>query len=99
MYHIFAIKCEKSGSFSVPNFSRSPAEMIRSMIVTARQKKADFALFPADFSLWRIGIWHEETGIMTMLDTYEHMLNCVTLVSMDPENHVPPVSPAPKGGA
>lgn len=80
MYQAYVIKDEKSGSYSTPIFVRALPDLLRSLIMGMKEGKAAYSQFPADFSLWRIGVWHEDTGVFESLLSNEWLLNFATLL-------------------
>jgi len=65
MSSMFSLFDKKAVSFSTPFFSPSIAEATRAVQMAAREGKAMFATYPADFALYLVSHWDHSTGLMT----------------------------------
>lgn len=79
MLNVYAIKDDKSGVYSHPILTRTLPELMRAIINALRDKKQDFAQFPADFSVWSLGKYDETLGAFIELE-HSHAFNILDLV-------------------
>lgn len=62
---MFAIHDMKLGAFMSPMFFRSNGEAIRSFLDEAVRPDSKIQAHPADYALYGIGWWDDETGCFT----------------------------------
>lgn len=65
-HKIFAIYDSKAGAYLPPWTSTNAATAARRFEASLESKESDFARFPADYTLFQIGSWDEEFGVMEM---------------------------------
>lgn len=74
---IFVLKDAKSGSYGAPILSVSRGTIIRDLQDELKRGQAVFARHPQDFTLFEVGEYDVENGIITQYDAKE----CVGLMS------------------
>lgn len=77
---IFSIKDEKTGAFTAPFSVRHLADAIRSLSRVANEPDNNLCRYAADYSLWRIAGFDDETG--EIVPQLSHELNLVSLKAM-----------------
>jgi len=74
MLHCIALKDAKTGHFHPPSFVDTIPSAMRDLIMHIRDNpKSRLSQFPADFSLWRLGSFMEDSGIIEPLSGPEHV--------------------------
>lgn len=77
---VFVIRDSVSGVYDRPMVSRSEGEMIRDFGDIARDSKTRIGMHPEHFSLWNIGVYDDNTGMVEPSEPV-HVINAVdTLV-------------------
>ena len=69
MQKVFSIFDSKSMLFSQPFFSPTKGSAIRAFEQAVNDPKTDFNKYPNDFTLFEIGDWHEDKGIIEPTQT------------------------------
>lgn len=64
---IFAVYDSAVGCYMQPFFMQSKGQAIRAWMDTVNDPKTQFHAHPADFTLFELGDYDEETGILTNL--------------------------------
>ena len=64
IFKCFSVFDSKIGSYSKPVFLRSKGEAIRSVITESQNPDSQFSKFPADFVLFEVGEYDDDTGTM-----------------------------------
>lgn len=65
-HKIFAVYDSKAGAYLPPWTSNNAATASRRFEASLENRESDFARFPADYTLFQIGSWDEEFGVITM---------------------------------
>lgn len=80
--HMFVIRDSKSESYTNPTFSRTISEAERQFSLHVNEKHQNNLLnqFPEDFDLYKVGTYNPKTGIITELDTPQHIAKAVSLL-------------------
>jgi hypothetical protein len=63
----------KAKLWSTPFFSHSAVVATRDFAAAAKGQ-GGIAQFPADYELWSIGEWHEETGIFVPFSPFNYLV-------------------------
>lgn len=64
IFKCFSIFDSKIGSYSKPVFLRSKGEAIRAVTSEVQNAESELAKYPADFTLFEIGEYDDDKGIM-----------------------------------
>lgn len=74
---LFQVYDSKTKSYDMPFAAMSYGEVERIFYETVKHGKSTIAKYPNDFTIFHIGMYNEENGIITLLEAK----NCVGLVS------------------
>jgi len=77
----FAIKDEKTGAFLSPFFVRHKPDALRSLSRVVNDPDNNLCRFAADYSLWVVGIFDDQTG--NLVPEISHELNLVSLKTLE----------------
>lgn len=77
----FSIRDAKVEAYSPPTFLASHGHAEREFHKRANDKATDIGQFPADFDLYYMGDYDDQTGKFHSLDTPQHLVKAVDLVS------------------
>jgi hypothetical protein len=64
IFKCFSIFDSKIGSYSKPVFLRSKGEAIRAVTSEVQSKESELSKYPADFTLFEVGEYDDDTGTM-----------------------------------
>lgn len=64
IYEAYSMKDTKAGSFGIPFFKLNQNLAQRDFVTLIKQADGIMKQFPADFELWKVGSWDDQTGIM-----------------------------------
>lgn len=67
--HIFAVYDSKSEMFMQPMFFKAKGEAIRAFADESNREKSAICIHPEDYTLFHIGEYNVETGLITPLTT------------------------------
>jgi len=98
MHQIFAIKDEKTGAFEKPIIIRSAPDLVRAMETVLKRPEPDgptWSNWPGDFSVWRLGVWHEDQGTIDVLFEKEWVFAVSSIVPPVPVGPSPTVGLKP----
>lgn len=70
---------EKAKLFSRPFYANHDGEALRSFSAVVADKESMPGKFPADFTLWRIGVWNDNTGVIKS-DKPEYLAKAVDFI-------------------
>lgn len=76
---MFSIKDGAVAAYAQPFFARSRAEAVRILQDTMASGDHQFARHPADFELFHMGTFDDQTGLVTTNDTPEHVIQLLDL--------------------
>lgn len=65
---IFTIRDDKAAAYLPPFYARQNGEAIRMFQDSLTNSQTNFSKWPADFVLFELGEYNEETGVITPLD-------------------------------
>lgn len=71
VYKIYSIFDSKVGAYMPPVMYRSKGEVLRALINTLRDDKSSFAKYPADFTLFELGEWDDNSCKYSLHSTPE----------------------------
>lgn len=66
---VFAVRDSKAEAYMNPFFMRSRGEALRAFVSGVNDPQTQLCKFPADFTLFEIGEFDEESGDLVMLPT------------------------------
>lgn len=78
---IYAVRDVKVG-FGTPLIFQSDAIAMRAVAASARASDSMLAFAPKDFSLYRLGIYDDDTGLITCDDVPTHISDLVDLIDV-----------------
>lgn len=64
--HIYTVYDSKTGVYGQPNFMINRGAALRAWQEAANDPQSNIGKHPADFSMFEIGVWDDESGIITM---------------------------------
>ena len=73
IHHVFAVYDDKAGAFLPPFFLHTVGLARRLFTDSANQEGHPFNQHPADFTLFRIGRWDDNTGKYEERETFENL--------------------------
>lgn len=76
---MFTIKDQKAQVYNTPFFQKSPGEAERSLKSLTNDNQSLISKYPEDFDLYLIGEYDDQTGMMTSLDTPQHIVKAINL--------------------
>lgn len=79
--NIYSIRDDKAEMFSNPMYQRNNAVAIRTFEQACQDPESQFRANPEDYSLWHVGEWHAETGIITPLESPTRLISALELLS------------------
>lgn len=68
-HRLFSIFDSKIGSYMPPFCNRSKGEAIRNVMTVLQDKKSAIGMYPADFTLFELGVFDDETGVTLSHDS------------------------------
>jgi len=86
---VFTVYDSAVGAYMQPFFMQSAGQAIRAMSDTLQSTEHQFSKHPADFTLFEIGTYDEETGKLFSLPAYINLGTCLEL-----QARISPPSPA-----
>lgn len=79
MNKLFSIRDTKSGHFGKPIVAPHQAPLIREFTEAVNDPKTIYSKFPADFDLYEVGDFDQNTGLLIPLKNPNHIINLTTL--------------------
>jgi len=67
---LFTVYDSKAHYYSDPHMARNSAEAIRDFAQEANNHKSKICAYPADYTLFEIGEWDDQSGVVTMHKTH-----------------------------
>lgn len=83
--NIYTVYDNKAGAYHRPFFSQSNGAAIRSLTDSVNSKEPGnmIAEHPEDYSLFHIGDWSEESGLIHARKSKHHLCDCIDLVKTE----------------
>lgn len=75
----FSIRDQKAEVFNTPFFQKTHGEAERAFRELLSDPKSMPSKYPDDYDLYFIGTYNDQTGVITPLDTPQHLAKAVTL--------------------
>lgn len=82
---IFSVRDTKAGQFMTPWFSKSLAQAQRSFIQMSNNKESIINQFPADFAMFYMGEFDDESGEINTIINGEHVMSAQSAISITQE--------------
>jgi len=82
MKNVYTIKDEVSTGYNPPFCATTNAEAFRTFLNLARDKSNMIGLHPGDYTLWCIGTFNEQTGILAGQEP-ERMIQASDLLKLN----------------
>lgn len=95
---VFAVYDTAVGSYMQPFFMQSKGQAIRSWLDAVNDEKTQFNHHPADFTLFELGEYDEDTGTFTNLEAKLPLGTALDLISKA-KNKTPEISTLPYNGS
>ncbi len=76
---MFAVYDSKAEAYLPPWTAKTTAVALRRFEATAKDENSDFARFGADYTLFELGTWDEDTGLVQL---YEAKMNLGTALEL-----------------
>ena len=81
--NVYTVFDSKVGAYLQPFFMRGDGEAIRAMQETASNVQSNFHKYAADYTLFRIGEYEDQTDKIICLDHFENLGNVLSLTNME----------------
>lgn len=76
---VFSIRDQKAEVFNTPFFQKSIGEAERNFKTLVNDDKSTVSQYPEDFDLYYLGEYNDNLGLITSLDTPQHVIKAVQL--------------------
>lgn len=73
MIEIFSVFDSKTKIYSQPQFMLNKGVALRTWVDVANDPQSAISKHPGDYSLFKLGVFNDETGQITMDDAYENL--------------------------
>lgn len=83
---VFSIYDSKAEAYMQPFFSQNKGTAIRSFADAAQQEEGQFAKHSADYTLFEVGEWDEDTGTMMPAKANINLGTALEHISTRPDN-------------
>lgn len=84
LHHMYSIYDAKACAFNVPFFFANDALAIRAAQTTIADKNTQFARYPDDFVLYKVGVFDDQTGESTGYSPAVHVVAFAQLLENQP---------------
>lgn len=84
MQKAFSIKDSKAEVYNPPFFKPTHGEAERTFRELANDEKTNVNKYPEDFSLWYVGNYNEQTGILEPKEP-THLHNAISMIAPKPQ--------------
>ena len=85
---MYSIRDAKSEIFNKPWFAITHGEAERNFTAAVNDEKTSLHNHPEDFDLFYVGMYDDNTGKLTALQTPEHIIKAVQVKKSAPQNVV-----------
>lgn len=75
----YSIRDSKSEIFNLPFFKNTHGEAERDFQQLVNDEKSTVNKYPEDFDLYFLGVYDDNTGVFSSLDTPQHLIKAVQL--------------------
>lgn len=83
---IFSVRDTKAGQFMTPWFSKSLAQAQRSFIQMSNNSESIIHQFPADFAMFYLGEFDDESGEIHSIKNGEHVMSAQSAIAVEKES-------------
>lgn len=83
MSKIYAIKDQAIEAFSQPFFVQAQGQAVRMFMDESKNEKSQINRHPADFELWYIGEFDEQTGAITGAANIERVARAIDFITKE----------------
>lgn len=77
----FSIRDSKGEVFNPPFYKHTHGEAERDFTELCKDEKSMVKKYPEDFDLYYVGQWDDQKGIFISLDTPQHVVKAVSVIS------------------
>lgn len=77
----FSIRDSKGEVFHPPFYKKTMGEAERDFQTLCKDEKSTTAQYPDDFDLYYLGTYDDQSGLFKSLDTPQHMIKAVNVIS------------------
>lgn len=77
----FSIRDSKAEIFNTPFFKNTLGEAERDFSTLCKDEKSNVFQYPEDYDLYYLGTYNNNTGCYKTLDTPQHMLKAVQVIT------------------
>lgn len=78
---MYTIKDEKSCIYNTPFYADNVTDAVRTFTVTAENPKSAINKWPQEFSLYFVGTYNQQTGIVSQPKLPEHICSAVSVLA------------------
>jgi len=78
---MYSVRDAKAEVYNAPFYKRSHGEAERDFLNAIRDDKNPNSKFPEDFDLFYLGEYNDQTGLVTPLNTPQHVVKAVDLIA------------------
>lgn len=78
---MYSVRDAKAEVYNSPFYKRSHGEAERDFLNAIRDDKNPNSKFPEDFDLFYVGEYNDQTGLVTPLNTPQHVAKAVDLIA------------------
>lgn len=78
---IYSIRDSKGEHFKPPFYKHTHGEAERDFTTLCRDEKSTVSQYPDDFDLYYLGIYDDQTGKIASLDTPQHIVKAIQVIS------------------
>lgn len=82
---MFSIRDAKAENYSNPQYFRTSGEAIRALQQAVEDPNNQIGKYPEDFSMWLVGEFDEEHGLVVAEEVPKPVINAIDLVRNDVE--------------
>lgn len=84
--NVYAIYDSKVNAYLNPFYMRSDGEAVRAVTEAAKDRNSNFCKYPADFTLFRVAEYDDQSGRFYALDAHVNLGNLLSLVNVERAN-------------
>lgn len=74
---VVSVRDSKTETFNQPFFARTIGEAERSFSELTKDPKSFVSKYPEDYDLYKVGEYDDQTGLLTALDTPQHVSKAI----------------------
>nr|QJB18987.1 MAG: nonstructural protein [Microvirus sp.] len=76
-HKVYSIRDAKGEIFHTPFYSKTHGEAERNFNQLVNDNKSTVSQFPDDYDLYYLGTYNDQTGLVSSLDTPQHLIKAV----------------------